>query len=92
MRCNLMKRNELLHSIWDHVNEEKIYASQEERKATDKLIKKESDLMQLLNEDQIKAFQDYQDACNELALISQREDFINGLKFGTKYIIDIMNK
>ena len=86
-----MKNILLLNAVWNCVDEEHTHSSKEERMALDVVIKKEDALTSTLTKKQIELFREYQDAFSELELITQKEKFVKGIKFATKYILEATN-
>ena len=56
------------------------------------MSEEEEELLKLLNKEETKLFQDYQEAVFELSLIDQEQGFTKGIKFATTYLIESLKE
>lgn len=62
----------------------------EERKMLDILITKEEKLYAKLNEEQREVLKNYEDCLGEISSISEKEAFIEGIRFATAYLMEAL--
>ncbi len=79
----------LLAKIWDSIQMIDVKASAEEIKTTSRLEVKEMALLSILNEEQKAAFYSYESIKSEINYMSECDAFIKGVKFATRYILEI---
>ena len=87
-----MSNNKTLNWLWDCIASQSSFATKEEKHFMKIIAQKEEDLLKLLNKEETKLFQDYQEAVFELSLIDQEQGFTKGIKFATTYLIESLKE
>ena len=83
------KFDSLLAKIWDSIQMLDVKASTEEIEITSRLESAETALLSLLNEEQKAAFHSYEGIKSEINYIGECDAFIKGVKFATRYLLEI---
>ena len=84
-----MKINE---EIWNSIYSEKErIQSKEDSKVLSKLIDKQDEIYKMIGEEVREIFDEYSVLSNELCAIYERESFCQGVKFGVRFMIEILS-
>lgn len=84
-----MKINE---EIWNSIYSEKErIQSKEDSKVLSKLIDKQDEIYKMIGEEVREIFDEYSVLSNELCAIYERESFYQGVKFGVRFMIEILS-
>lgn len=83
------KFDSLLAKIWDYIQMLDVKASTEEIEITSRLESAETALLSLLNEEQKAAFHSYEGIKSEINYMGECDAFIKGVKFATRYLLEI---
>ena len=79
----------MLESIWNAIQMLDTKPTGEELNITKKLERIDKSLLESLDSKQKELFIGYVDLLSELNYVSEREAFIKGVKFATRYILEI---
>lgn len=63
----------------------------EEKKILDKIVSKESELNEMLTKEQFMIFESFTNYFHEINCISERNAFIKGVCFATKFIFEALS-
>lgn len=79
-----------LEDLWHSYLMEKNEQSKEEREAISKLVEHEGKLRATLNAEQLEMLETDDFCFSEIAYISERDAFIKGVRFATRYLIEAL--
>lgn len=85
-------RKELENLRFNYLIEVPIKRSNEENIIINKLTEKDWLFRSSLNEEQIKFFNEYDDAVTQVGRISEKNAFIKGIMFATRFILEALYK
>lgn len=87
----MKKRNNVLNDLWEYIDMINPYATDEEHQAILVVYQKTEKFKESLDNNQKELFEDYFDSLQDFDDICLREAFIKGIKFATKYIMEVMD-
>ncbi|MBQ8767639.1 MAG: hypothetical protein IJZ16_12660 [Clostridia bacterium] len=80
-----------LENLWyNYVNEISLKKDKKEKTAISRFVEKEESFRSILDEKQIEKLEEYDDAVSELNSISEKNAFIKGIMFATKFIFQAL--
>ena len=92
-RAELKKetKNELLFDIWEYYEMKNTISYAEELKYVKEAEECEEKLLVNLGEKEKILFEHFNDSLSELSYLSRRNAFIQGIKFATKYLLEVFD-
>lgn len=81
-----------LDYIWDYIESQKRYASEEEKAIVSKLAISEKELTENLGDKQKELFNNFTNIMSELNYLDRKESFIVGVRFATGFLLEAIDK
>ena len=79
----------LLEDIWNNYQlEKKPQIDNEEKEIINRLVQNERKFTELLNREQTIAYENFDACINELHTLIEKDAFIKGVRFATKFLIE----
>jgi len=81
-----------LKDLWlSYMIESTANMDDEERKILDKIVLKEGELNDKLTKEQLKTFEEFTNYFHEINCVSERNAFIKGICFATRFIFEALS-
>lgn len=80
-----------LQDLWfDYIIEFPLERNEKEKDTIEEWSKKEKDFHSSLNEEQLKILEEYDNAVSAVGRISEKNAFIKGVRFATRFIFEAL--
>lgn len=80
-----------LEDLWySYIIETSLKKDKRERTAISRFVEKEEEIRSMLDEKQLSKLEEYDDAVSEMSSISEKNAFIKGVSFATKFIFQAL--
>ena len=82
-----------LEDLWyNYIIEISLKKDKREKTAISRFVEKEEEIRSMLDEKQLSKLEEYDDAVSEMSSISEKNAFIKGVSFATKFIFQALYK
>lgn len=80
-----------LEDLWyNYIIEISLKKDKREKTAISRFVEKEEEIRSMLDEKQLSKLEEYNDAVSEMSSISEKNAFIKGVSFATKFIFQAL--